>query len=80
MVPELTITQVKRSRTEVYLHVLRALMLRDMRTRFGGSHIGYGVVVPSIGFKIDYLYVFLWAFGSFTLGMLLERFVVRKRA
>lgn len=35
----------KRSQAEVYLHVLRALMLRDMRTRFGGSHIGYAVVV-----------------------------------
>ena len=45
MVPELTMTPIKRSRTEVYLHVLRALMLRDMRTRFGGSHIGYGIVV-----------------------------------
>ena len=34
MVPELTVTPIKRSRMEVYLHVLRALMLRDMRTRF----------------------------------------------
>lgn len=42
---DLTILPTKRSRTEVYLHVLRALMLRDMRTRFGGSHIGYGIVV-----------------------------------
>lgn len=30
---------------ESYLHVLHALMLRDMRTRFGGSLWGYGVVV-----------------------------------
>ncbi|WP_238271495.1 ABC transporter permease [Methylobacterium cerastii] len=30
---------------ESYLHVLHALMLRDMRTRFGGSHWGYAVVV-----------------------------------
>lgn len=45
MVPEQTDTPIRRSRTEVYLHVLRALMLRDMRTRFGGSHIGYGMVV-----------------------------------
>ena len=39
MVPELMVTPIKRSRTEVYLHVLRALMLRDMRTRFGGSRM-----------------------------------------
>lgn len=45
MVPELTFKPLERSRTEIYLHVLRALILRDMRTRFGGSHIGYGVVV-----------------------------------
>ncbi|MDR7038320.1 capsular polysaccharide transport system permease protein [Methylobacterium sp. BE186] len=31
--------------TEAYLRVLHALMLRDMRTRFGGSHLGYAVVV-----------------------------------
>ncbi len=30
---------------ESYLHVLHALMLRDMRTRFGGTLWGYGVVV-----------------------------------
>lgn len=30
---------------ESYLHVLHALMLRDMRTRFGASMWGYGVVV-----------------------------------
>ncbi|GJE53442.1 Polysialic acid transport protein KpsM [Methylobacterium tardum] len=30
---------------ESYLHVLHALMLRDMRTRFGASLWGYGVVV-----------------------------------
>ncbi|WP_236960605.1 hypothetical protein [Methylobacterium durans] len=34
-----------RSGTESYLRVLHALMLRDMRTRFGGSHLGYAVVV-----------------------------------
>ncbi|WP_132252396.1 ABC transporter permease [Methylobacterium segetis] len=34
-----------RSSTEAYLRVLHALMLRDMRTRFGGSHLGYAVVV-----------------------------------
>ena len=45
MIPEHTDTPLRRSRMEVYLHVLRALMLRDMRTRFGGSHIGYAVVV-----------------------------------
>ncbi|WP_430911789.1 ABC transporter permease [Methylobacterium sp. sgz302541] len=43
-------TQVPMVRTraaaaETYLRVLHALMLRDMRTRFGGSHIGYAVVV-----------------------------------
>ncbi len=30
---------------ESYLHVVHALMLRDMRTRFGGSLWGYAVVV-----------------------------------
>ncbi|GJD96640.1 ABC transporter permease [Methylobacterium iners] len=35
----------KLNKMDGYLQVLRALMLRDMRTRFGGSHIGYGVVV-----------------------------------
>ncbi|MCJ2034307.1 ABC transporter permease [Methylobacterium sp. J-068] len=30
---------------DVYSHVIRALVLRDMRTRFGGSHWGYAVVV-----------------------------------
>ena len=30
---------------ESYLHVLHALILRDMRTRFGASIWGYGVVV-----------------------------------
>ncbi len=30
---------------ESYLHVLHALMLRDMRTRFGGTLWGYGIVV-----------------------------------
>lgn len=45
MVPMQTDTSARRSQSEVYLHVLRALMLRDMRTRFGGSHIGYAIVV-----------------------------------
>lgn len=35
----------ERSQMESYLHVLNALMLRDMRTRFGGSHWGYAIVV-----------------------------------
>ena len=35
----------QRSPFESYLHVLHALMLRDMRTRFGASLWGYGVVV-----------------------------------
>jgi capsular polysaccharide transport system permease protein len=30
---------------EAYAHVIRALVLRDMRTRFGGSHWGYAVLV-----------------------------------
>jgi capsular polysaccharide transport system permease protein len=30
---------------EAYAHILRALVLRDMRTRFGGSHWGYAVLV-----------------------------------
>ncbi|TXN40715.1 ABC transporter [Methylobacterium sp. WL30] len=34
-----------RSQMESYLHVMHALILRDMRTRFGGSHWGYAVVV-----------------------------------
>ena len=33
------------SPVESYLHVLHALILRDMRTRFGASIWGYGVVV-----------------------------------
>ena len=36
---------LQRSQMESYLHVLHALMLRDMRTRFGGSHWGYLIVV-----------------------------------
>lgn len=32
-------------RLEIYAHVIRALVLRDMRTRFGGSHWGYAVLV-----------------------------------
>ncbi|WP_082507885.1 ABC transporter permease [Methylobacterium sp. Leaf113] len=35
----------KRSDLGVYAEVIRALMLRDMRTRFGGSYWGYVVVV-----------------------------------
>lgn len=35
----------KRTDFEVYAGVIRALMLRDMRTRFGGSYWGYVVVV-----------------------------------
>lgn len=33
------------SKMEAYAHVIRALILRDMRTRFGGSHWGYAVLV-----------------------------------
>ena len=36
---------LQRSQMESYLHVLHALMLRNMRTRFGGSHWGYMIVV-----------------------------------
>ncbi|MGU3408290.1 ABC transporter permease [Methylobacterium brachiatum] len=35
----------QKSLVESYLHALHALMLRDMRTRFGASLWGYGVVV-----------------------------------
>jgi capsular polysaccharide transport system permease protein len=35
----------KQSAFEVYANVIRALMLRDMRTRFGGSYWGYAAVV-----------------------------------
>ncbi|MFB0492042.1 capsular polysaccharide transport system permease protein [Methylobacterium sp. OAE515] len=38
-------TAAVKSPGESYLHVLHALMLRDMRTRFGASLWGYGVVV-----------------------------------
>ncbi|SFJ80829.1 ABC transporter permease [Methylobacterium brachiatum] len=37
--------QTQKSPAESYLHVLHALILRDMRTRFGASIWGYGVVV-----------------------------------
>ncbi|MGU3666174.1 ABC transporter permease [Methylobacterium sp. A49B] len=37
--------QAEKTPVESYLHVLHALMLRDMRTRFGASIWGYGVVV-----------------------------------
>jgi capsular polysaccharide transport system permease protein len=33
------------SKMDTYAHVIRALVLRDMRTRFGGSHWGYAVLV-----------------------------------
>jgi capsular polysaccharide transport system permease protein len=32
---------------------------------------------PTIPVQIDYLYLFGWVFGSLTLGLLMERFVVR---
>lgn len=36
----------KKNPIDVYMHVLRALMLRDMRTRFGGgSYLGYFILV-----------------------------------
>ncbi|MDP4023884.1 ABC transporter permease [Methylobacterium sp. NEAU 140] len=37
--------RAKANAVETYLHVLYALILRDMRTRFGSSLWGYGVVV-----------------------------------
>lgn len=33
------------SKMGMYAHIIRALVLRDMRTRFGGSHWGYAVLV-----------------------------------
>lgn len=36
---------IRQSKMDVYAHVIRALILRDMRTRFGGSHWGYAVLV-----------------------------------
>lgn len=33
------------TQSDIYLRVLHALMLRDMRTRFGGKHIGWGVTI-----------------------------------
>lgn len=38
-------TRKRRSAIESYLHVLHALILRDIRTRFGASLWGYGIVV-----------------------------------
>jgi len=35
----------ERGRWDIYAHVIHALMLRDMRTRFGASYWGYFVVV-----------------------------------
>ena len=35
----------RRNDFDVYASVIRALMLRDMRTRFGGSYWGYAVIV-----------------------------------
>lgn len=37
--------QTQKSPIESYLHVLHALILRDIRTRFGASLWGYGVIV-----------------------------------
>ena len=45
MLPPASEMTVRRSEFEVYANVIRALMLRDMRTRFGGSYWGYVVVV-----------------------------------
>ena len=43
--PESAPIQTHKSPWEAYLHVLHALILRDIRTRFGASLWGYGVVV-----------------------------------
>ncbi|MBB5765896.1 ABC transporter permease [Methylorubrum rhodesianum] len=32
---------------------------------------------PSLDVQIDYLYIFGWIFGSLTIGLLMERFIVR---
>lgn len=45
MLAEVQSIPVRRSRAEIYFQVLYALILRDMRTRFGGSHLGYVVAV-----------------------------------
>jgi capsular polysaccharide transport system permease protein len=45
MPPSASEASAKRSEFEVYANVIRALMLRDMRTRFGGSYWGYVVVL-----------------------------------
>ncbi|TXN60961.1 ABC transporter permease [Methylobacterium sp. WL6] len=41
----LAVVRTVRKPLESYLHVLHALLLRDMRSRFGGSYFGYAVVV-----------------------------------
>lgn len=45
MVPFEPKTHAERSDWDVYANVIHALMLRDMRTRFGASYWGYVVVV-----------------------------------
>lgn len=45
MCPPPSVRANKRSDLDVYAHVIHALMLRDMRTRFGGSYWGYLLVV-----------------------------------
>ena len=45
MITDRQVQAPRRSRMDAYLQVLHALMLRDMRTRFGGSYFGYAVVV-----------------------------------
>jgi capsular polysaccharide transport system permease protein len=32
---------------------------------------------PTIPVHVDYLYLFGWVFGSLTIGLLMERYVVR---
>lgn len=38
-------TARREGKLEAYAQIIRALVLRDMRTRFGGSHWGYAVLV-----------------------------------
>lgn len=40
-----TVPHAFAQRADAFLHVIHALMLRDMRTRFGGSHWGYAITV-----------------------------------
>lgn len=45
MLPPVDDKPIRQSDFQIYAQVIRALMLRDMRTRFGGSYWGYALVV-----------------------------------